>query len=151
MAWFSLFNNKTVWNSVTQMTVWIWCFLYVLLHVTLGFKFLKQCNTGSRFSHQPAVSHNAIVIGASLHEENEGLLVRLDFHLNVYITFCIKNSLIYRCVCKCVNVSYWMSSYYCSVFCVFWSILKAELRDVDGKSLLTEDCVKLEDKIWGQN
>lgn len=40
-----------------------------------------------------------------------------------------------------------MSSYYCSMLCVYWSILKAELREVNGKGLLSDDPVKLKDKI----
>lgn len=43
-----------------------------------------------------------------------------------------------------------MSSYYCSMLCVYWSILKAELRDVKGKGLLSDDPVTLEDKIWAR-
>ncbi len=36
------------------------------------------------------------------------------------------------------------------MLCVFWSILKAELRNVNGESLLSDDPVKVEDKIWAQ-
>lgn len=107
---FNIWLDFPVQSEIHCLGTVIWYFLHVPFHVT------------HNFSQVPSTL--LLLLVHPYHKEKKGLSGLIRFSPHCIHDVLHKNSLMYWCVCKCVNVSHWLSSYYCCML-YFWSISSA--------------------------